>query len=256
MLLLIGLPGTVGAEPQAQVGWSYTTGGSVVGVAVSSDGSFTAACSQDGYVYGFHKNGTLWWKTQLDSLPQALAASSWGDRILAGDDSRIYLLNMTGQLLWKRDVLNTNDVAASPDGSFLVAGTSDGFVRAYDAAGSLAWSYKTPYAVQAVGVSEDGSRVAAGTSDGMVYLLDQGGAVMWSFDIGRFINDIAVAGESVLVATERNRIFYLRDGAQERSDYYPSDPLALGPGWGLPGHRPHRRHGLLLPAGLQEAVGA
>jgi hypothetical protein len=230
LLMALIYPPVAGAagEPEAQVEWSYTTGGAVTGVAVSADGNLVAASSQDGFLYGFNRSGYLLWNLSTDSLPQTLSMSSGGDYIVAGDETSMYLLDKTGKVIWKRGLFNINDVATSPDGSRIVAGTSDGFVRAYNNEGNELWTFKADFAVQGVGVSRDGSRVAAGTSDGQVYYLDQGGNLVWQFDTGRFVHDVEVLGDMVAVATERNRLFYLKYGSQQRSEYLPEDPLALG----------------------------
>ncbi|RLG39855.1 MAG: hypothetical protein DRO05_07875 [Thermoproteota archaeon] len=57
--LLQGL--MVSGQPSFNLLWSYKTGGIVCSVSVSSDGSYVASGSGNGYVHFFDRNGNLLW---------------------------------------------------------------------------------------------------------------------------------------------------------------------------------------------------
>ena len=87
---LLVLP-TVNAAAVPELSWSYTTGGTVTGVAVSDGGSYTAAASSDGYLYFLNNSKKLMWRVKTDSAPLKVAVSSDGSLIFVGDGSIIYL---------------------------------------------------------------------------------------------------------------------------------------------------------------------
>lgn len=102
----------------------------VYGVAISEDGEYSIAVSQDKNVY-FFKNGELLWKrgTGFSNYGAAIskyaAAGSW--------DGHLYLFDRGGNLLWKGSIgSNVNRVAFSPEGSYLAAASSDGYAYFFE----------------------------------------------------------------------------------------------------------------------------
>ncbi len=230
-LLLNCPPGVLGATAggdQPRVLWSYTTGGAVTGVAISADGSLLAASSEDGFLYGLNRTGSQLWNLSTESLLQAVDMTPGGDRIVAGDETELYLLRGEGDVVWKRTLLNIEDVGISHGGDRIVTGTSDRFVRVFNDRGGEIWRYNTEFSVQGVGISGDGRLVAAGAADGHVYCFDQGGSLVWEYNTRKFINDVEVVGDVVVVTMEGSRLILLKDGREERTKYYQGEPLGLG----------------------------
>ena len=104
--------------------WNYSTDfGGFIDIAVSSDGSYTAAVSSDKHAYFFDKNGNLLWKYKIDSDSRGLGSVSVSHdayyiAILSDDD--IILLNREGKMIWNFETgTSFGDISISSDGSFI-----------------------------------------------------------------------------------------------------------------------------------------
>lgn len=102
----------------------------IYGVAISEDGEYSAAVSEDKNVY-FFKNGELLWKRGTGfsnygvAISKYIAAGSW--------DGYFYLFDRSGNLLWKYNIGSyVNRVAFSPEGSYLAAASSDGYAYFFE----------------------------------------------------------------------------------------------------------------------------
>jgi ABC-type sugar transport system permease subunit len=108
-------------------------------------------------------------------------------------------------------------VAASADGSVVVAGRRDNAVAAYDAGGALRWTFATQGTVYDVAVSDDGQRIVAGSEDRTVYLLDGAGQELWRYSGQQTFTTVAITPDGAIVAagSEDRRVTVLaRDGAE------------------------------------------
>jgi len=152
--------------------WDYETGDYVYSVAISSDGSYIAAGSDDYYVYLFDNEGDLLWDYETGGDVNSVAISSDGSYIAAGsDDYYVYLFDNEGDLLWDYETGGyVYSVAISSDGSYIAAGSDDYYVYLFSNAGNLLWEYETGDYVYSVAISSDGSYIAAGSDDYYVYL--------------------------------------------------------------------------------------
>lgn len=90
--------------------------------------------------------------------------------------------------------------AIAVDGSLVLLGSRDNSVTAYDAGGTVVWSFETGGPISGIELSEDGSRVAVASEDRTLYLLDAGGAVLWTYEGKRPWNDVAMARDGSLLA--------------------------------------------------------
>ncbi len=109
--------------------WKYKTGDSVLSVAITPDGSYVVAGSDDHYVYMFDRNGNLLWRYKTGDTVRSVAITPDGRYVVAGsDDNHVYMLDRNGNLLWKyKTGDDVNSVAITPDG-YVVAGSNDHYV--------------------------------------------------------------------------------------------------------------------------------
>ncbi|RLI84130.1 MAG: hypothetical protein DRP01_08390, partial [Archaeoglobales archaeon] len=133
------------------------------------------------------KYGLLWsYKTGL--WVRSVAISSDGKYVVAGsDDKKVYFFDKSGKLLWSYDTGDwVRSVAISSDGEYVVVGTGyilyvGGIVYFFDRSGKLLWSYRTADEVESVAISSDGEYVVAGSKDYKVYFFDRSGKLLWSY---------------------------------------------------------------------------
>ncbi|MFQ5815173.1 MAG: WD40 repeat domain-containing protein [Candidatus Hydrothermarchaeaceae archaeon] len=204
LLLSLLVMGTVHAVPQLEVDGTVATSGVVKSIDISSDGEYAAAGTEDGYVYFINRSWGVSWRERLHGPILSIAVSSGGEFVVAGDDSNIYLFNKTGGWLWGDEGRMigdyVRDVDISARGDFVAAGSSNNFLYLFDKYGEL-WTKKLGSSVWGVGVSPSGEYIAAGTSRGMVYLFRRNGELVWQYNHGRFISDVAIWDQSVVVAS-------------------------------------------------------
>ena len=207
---LLVLP-AVNAVAVPELFWSYTTGGTVTGVAVSDDGNYTAAASSDGYVYFLNNSKKLMWRVKTDSTPLKVAVSSDGSLIFVGDGSILYLYNKTGDVQWEFLVGDeTVDLAVTPSGNRIVVGSLNHHVYMFNVEGGILWKYKTNAPVLSVAISSDGKYVAAGTSSSITYMLKRDGNLLWEYISKKPIDGVGIL-KSQVISGERYPIF-LVDG--------------------------------------------
>ncbi len=199
------------AAPVPGLFWSYNTGGTVTGVAVSDGGNYTAAASSDGYLYFLNNSKKLMWTAQIEDTPLKVAVSRDGSNIFVGSGSAIHLYNKTGNEQWKYLIGDeVGDLAVTPSGDRIVVGSLNHYVYMLNDVGGILWKYETNAPVFSVAISSDGKYVAAGTSGSITYMLTGDGNLLWEYISRRSIDGVGILGTQVL-SGERYPTF-LEDG--------------------------------------------
>jgi outer membrane protein assembly factor BamB len=202
---------SVAAAPVPELFWSYNTGGTVTGVAVSDGGNYTAAASSDGYLYFLNNSKKLMWKVQTEDVPLKVAVSRDGSMIFAGSMSSVHLYNKTGAEQWSYLIGDEIvDLAVTPSGDRIAVGSLNHYVYMLNDVGGILWKYKTNAPVFSVAISSDGKYVAAGTSGSITYLLTEDGNLLWEYISRGSIDGVGILGTQVL-SGERYPTF-LEDG--------------------------------------------
>ncbi len=218
LLLLLSIPSPATAKvPKFK--WDYDAGWKVTSVAISPTGKLIAAGSANGDVHVFHENESLSWSYEVESGVQDVAISYYGN-VLVGDGDSVYLINATGGLIWENFIGDyVRSVAFSPEGDYIVAGSSDNRVYLFDEEGTRLWKYSTGSSVQGVTVSTKGDRISAGAGTNF-FLLNNAGNLLWKHGIGSFIWDVVTStdGSKTVVGA---RGIYLLDTEKEEFIYRP-----------------------------------
>ncbi|MEE9594995.1 MAG: PQQ-binding-like beta-propeller repeat protein, partial [Candidatus Hydrothermarchaeales archaeon] len=125
----------------------------------------------------------------------------------------IQLLNKTGDLLWDNDGKTigdyVRDVEITPGGKYVVAGSSNNFVFLFENGEEL-WKRDLGSSVRGVGISSQGDYIVAGTSRGVVSSFNRNGDLVWQYTSKKFISDVAIRDQGVVVATRY--VDYISDG--------------------------------------------
>ncbi|MGB7532651.1 MAG: PQQ-binding-like beta-propeller repeat protein [Halobacteriota archaeon] len=162
--------------------WKVLMGGGVGAVAMTPDGSYTAAGSLGLLVGLINKDGKKIWDYGIDNV-MSVDITRDGSKVIVGGDG-VYLFNQNGDILW-RSQLNKRfwSVAISHDGSYVVAGSRDGYLYIFNQDGEILWSDKLGGIIRCVSIVSDGSYVAAGSENGNVYFLKKVSATSTSQDL-------------------------------------------------------------------------
>jgi WD40 repeat protein len=212
---------SVYAVPYLEVEEVVTLGGVIMSVDISPDGDYVVTGTEDGYIYFINRSSGLSWRKKLHSPIFSIAVSFKGDFVAAGDDSRVYLFNKTGDLVWwdsGRTIGDyVRDVDISLQGDYVVAGSSNDFIYLFED-GREIWHKNLGSSIWGVGISPTGEYVAAGTVRGEVYLFKRSGELVWHHNLGRFISDVAVQGQVVVVAA---KFVHSISGGEVSWSYYP-----------------------------------
>ena len=182
--------------------WSYTTGDRVWSVAVSGDGEYIVAGSDDDSVYFFDRDSdTYLWNYSTGGDVRSVAISSDGEYIAAGSvDTQVYLFTKDSDLplqIYSAGDRAVVSVSISADGEYIAAGSVDERVYLFDKDSSTPlWSYYAGNWVWSVSISADGEYLAAG-SHRDVYLFNKDSSTpIWSYNTGSEVNSIAISADS------------------------------------------------------------
>ena len=197
-LLLTGLSlvlmagGADAKEPE----WNYNAGSGINSVAISADGEYIVAGSDEDQVYLFSKDGTLLWSYTAGDGVYSVAISSDGETIVAGSlDNNVYLFDKDSSTpLWSYGTGNRVwSVAISQDGETIAVGSWDNKVYLFDKdSGTPLWSHTTSNFVFSVDISADGEMIAAGSDK--AYLFDRNSSTpRWSYSTGDTVRAVALS---------------------------------------------------------------
>lgn len=151
---------------------------------------------------------TQWMRTLGLPLRGSLAIS--GNKLFGGgQDGRVYAFNKsTGEILWLFDYgarFNGHPIIAS---NRVYLGSEDGNLLAIDAeTGKLVWRYRTRGPVRGP-VAIVNNAVHFGSGDGYFYSVNaNSGKVFWRKRTGASVQAVALAGETLLVASLDNFVY-------------------------------------------------
>jgi WD40 repeat protein len=171
--------------------WSHQTEGSVYDMAMSDDGEYVAAGSEDGKIYFFNKGGKLLWSHKTGSPVGRVTITTDGDYVAAATkDGKIYILDKDGKLLWSHEVSfgSAHHMAMSPDGDHVAAAGSKGEIYFFGKDRKLLWSHHNTGGPAANGLAmmtmDEEYRVVAAFNDGNICIFDKDGKQLWSHETG------------------------------------------------------------------------
>lgn len=199
MLLIQGLPGlkqtcaillvTLAASAaSAPLAWSYRSGNYLWAVAVSRDGMYAIAGSDDMHAYFF--------ETQ----------------------------SAKGEPLWSHEAQGyVRDVAISWDGSRVVTSDTNGSIFFFQPriSGRPTWSYHAESSIEALAMSDDGGYVAAGDRNGHLYIFraDQDAPLSWRNTIPGGVLALSFSESQSLAVTSARGGIYFFDETTPQSSY-------------------------------------
>ena len=224
----------------------------------SKSGARSISINEDGYVvtssfnniYLFNRSGDRLWiyitGDYSSNYDDVFSISINEDGYIAAgcEDIHVYLLDVSGNLLWKYETGGSIlSVAINEDG-YIAAGSGynhftsyyDGGIYLFDIKGNLLWKYKTGAIVVSVAINEDGY-IAAASWDGYFYFFDKSGNLLWKYRTTRkyrtmrFPECVSINQEGYVAAGSRDNNIYLfgpyydeiSNTYSEESDSYESD---------------------------------
>ena len=187
----------------------------VTSVAISADGKYVVAGSDDNYVYFLDKNGNILWKYKTGWIVPSVAITCDGKYAVAGSwDGYVYFFDKNGNLLWKyKTGLMVGPVSITPDGSYIAAGSLEDtnnngypdsedkdYVYFFDKNGNLLWKYEIGDWSCSVSITPDANYIVVGSRDGYVYFFDKNGKLLWEYKTGGAIISVAISSDGEYVA--------------------------------------------------------
>lgn len=182
----------------------------------------------------------LWAKSLQDLWPDAVTMSIDSKSIVMASyppdaKSTVWMLDIDGNTLWKRQVeSNVTDTAITPEGFVVAGGEKYGYfadkgrdaVYLFRLNGSLAWWKETDSPVIDVAVSDDCTHIVAGLDNGGMLFLDRDGHVVWEKEaIGAWVD---MSGDGRLtVASSLSGFFVL---GVDGSTAWQNDAVGYLPG--------------------------
>ncbi len=218
--LLVVLVVSAGSAPLA---WTYHTGNYLWAVAVSDDGLYAIAGSDDMRTYFFDTafaKGEPLWLHESSGYVRQVAISRNGSRAAAGDASGnlfFFRSQESGIPAWSyRANASIEALSMTRDGDYLGAGDRDGDVFVFKTSldTPLVWHDSIPSGVLALSFSESGALVATGAQGG-VYYYDEVPSRLeyaWSFEnTTSFPKLVMTEDAGCIIAGGGNGYVYLLD---------------------------------------------
>lgn len=177
-------------------------------------------------MYLISQEGKIIWSVKTLSEVNSVAISFDGKYITAGtNNGLIYIISQTGEILCKSKrndgVIN---VKINPDGNYIVAGSREGGVYLISNIGQQLWKSLDDKGIYSVSISQDGTLIAAGSLD-RIYLISNNGKNVWTYqtfddkDYMYSINSLAISlDSSTLVSTSREKVFLFDIGQIKEFD--------------------------------------
>jgi WD40 repeat protein len=188
--------------------WQYNTGATVVSVAVSADGNTIVAGGNDSIrVFGRQSNTTIWSYTMPYYVRQ-VAVSADGNTIVGGGYHAVSVFARQSNVpLWSYTSFGSLQgvyaIAVSADGSTIVTGSDDYYVRAFGRdSNTTLWTYYSLGKVLGVDASSDGTTIAACDLYGHMEVFGRASNLsVFTFNGGaHFGNSIALSSDGSVVA--------------------------------------------------------
>jgi len=176
-------------------------------VLVNPAGDFVVSQLDSRRIYAFDHVGNVSWWQVLPAYITGLAMTR-DDAVIAGTNGGdVDLYIGTGNRVWTSTLGGRiNDLAATPDGSTIVAGAGDWTVNNLDRDGILRWTRELDADVTSISTSSDGRTIAAGSANSTAYCYAGNGTLLWGFvprtDISTDYEGtkVAVSGDGQVIA--------------------------------------------------------
>ncbi len=177
--------------------WKYTNPEPFSSVAISDDGNFIVAGSDDRQTYFFDRRGLLLWRYAADKKIRCVEISEDGQMLVTGsDDNNVYFFDNSRRIkrfAWKYRFDNsTSAVALSKKGNYILAGSDDHGIYALDSDGQLMWKHTAKGAITSTAVSKFADYLVAGSQDGNIYCFNIGGKETWAHPTGGSVVSVNV----------------------------------------------------------------
>jgi tetratricopeptide (TPR) repeat protein len=197
--------------------WKYANPEPFSSVAISDDGNFIVAGSDDNQTYFFDRRGLLLWRYSADKKIRCVEVSEDGNMLVTGsDDNNVYFFDNSRRIkrfAWKYRFDNSaSTVAMSKKGNYILAGSDDHGIYALDSDGQLMWKHTAKGAITSTSVSKFADYLVAGSQDGSIYCFNIGGKATWTLPTGGSVQDVAVdLRGTTIVAYSQDGILYCLD---------------------------------------------
>jgi hypothetical protein len=177
--------------------WKYANPEPFSSVAISDDGNFIVAGSDDNQTYFFDRRGLLLWRYSADKKIRCVEISEDGNMLVTGsDDNNVYFFDNSRRIkrfAWKYRFDNSaSAVAMSKKGNYILAGSDDHGIYALDSDGQLMWRHNAKGPITSVSVSKFADYLVAGSQDSSIYCFNIGGKETWTLPTGGSVQDVAV----------------------------------------------------------------
>jgi len=202
---VIGRDGTVyvGGEklfavnPEGTIRWAFGTDGYIdnSAPALGEDGAIyvgfsNAAPGEASKLVALNPNGTERWEFHVPApIPSSPALGADGTIYFLSKEGRLYALNRSGKLRWKRYITVFPHTALLPspalgeDGTVYI-GSDDYTLYAIGPDGLERWRFSTEAPIHSSPAIDGGGTIYVGSDDGNLYAIRADGSLKWRFSTG------------------------------------------------------------------------
>lgn len=229
-----------GINPDGTPAWPrYVTSDLIItSAAIAADGSIYFGTS-GGAVHALYPDGTPKWQTPFragnQSISGAITVGANGSICFASDNGRVYSLDpATGQERWSYYIGGAlkYGVTSSPDGSVFYVPSTNGYLYALNADGTLKWKSNKPvYAANTCAVGDNGIIYVGGTDYNMYALSPVDGSQVWARRVyGKITTPAAIGWDGSIYFGSADLNFYaLNPDGNIRWTYWVRDTVYSAP---------------------------
>ncbi len=226
--------------------WEVAAELPVCDLALAPETRRVAVCLGGPEVFLFDDEGNRLWRFRLPMGVRArsVAVTANASHLAIGTKGRsVYLLDEASNFLWKREFGGeVRGVALAEAQRLVVAGCTDGRVKALTLEGRDAWTVETDFKVWHLASHQAGERILAGCGDGKFYLIDFAGQTIWKENTGEWVSRLSISPDgkyaAVVIGLDKLRLYdieeenlvwqYEHDGILQGAEFWRDERLLVG----------------------------
>ena len=176
--------------------WSYPTDGASASAAVDASSGVAYVGTPSGLV-AVSPTGTLVWKRPTEDVSECSPAIDSSGTVYIGGENLLYAIASDGHITWTYPAdLRLSRVAIGPDGTIYVA--TDSHLDALRPDGTRLWSYAAPRLEFSTPIIGADGTIYTGSQFGKVLAFNANGTVKWTYQTLGWVTSFAIGADGTV----------------------------------------------------------
>jgi len=179
--------------------WQFEARSPVSDIALAPASGRVALSLAESEIFLFNNDGQTQWrfKIPMGVRTRSVSTTADGSLVAIGTKGRsVYLLDSAKHFLWKREFDGeVRGVSIEQEQGLIIAGCTDGRVRALTRDGKDQWTFEAAYKVWHLTTHAERGEVLVACGDMNLYLLDFKGELLWKEDTGDWVSRVDISAD-------------------------------------------------------------